>query len=271
MSGREGAAPEPSVAIGNGLSLWAILALVGGLAWVATVAQARSMGAGPGTMDMTFPFFVVIWVAMMAAMMLPAIGPMAVEETLAAGRVREGSRIPGTLVFGAGFLLPWAAYGGLAFLALLGTGRLVAAAPGSARWLGVAIFAAAGIYQFSPWKLRALQHCRMPMHRSVRAGLGGAFANGIRDGAVCVGCCWAFMAILFAVGVMNLPAMVGLAAVIFAEKVLPRPRLIASLAGVAFLLLAVMAVFEPSLLPGLTPGDMGMDMGRMGPTDMGGM
>jgi predicted metal-binding membrane protein len=256
---RSGTAPARSPQ--EGIPLWVPLALVGGLAWLVTAGEARTMGARPGTMDMAFPFFVTMWAAMMAAMMLPAIGPMATARALAAER--RTARIPGALAFGVGFLLPWAAYGVLAFLALLGTERLVETSPEAARWLGVGIFAVTGLYQFSPWKLRALWHCRAPMHTTAQPGLLGALSGGIRDGAICVGCCWAFMAILLAVGVMNLPAMVGLAAVIFAEKILPRPRLIASLAGAVFLALAVVAAFEPLLLPGLTAADMGMQTGGM--------
>jgi predicted metal-binding membrane protein len=240
--------------------LWALLALVGGAAWIVTVGRARDMGTGPGTMDMAFPLFVGMWVAMMAAMMLPAVGRVAAGETVLAGRARGVAGASSALAFGAGFLLPWAAYGVLAFLALLGTPRLVEASPTAARWLGVGIFAVAGTYQFTPWKLRALEHCRM-LHLGRRTAFTGDLGAGIRDGTICVGCCWAFMTILIAVGVMNIPAMVGLAAVIFAEKILPRPRVIAGVAGVAFLVLALVAAVNPSILSGLW-------MSEMTPTDM---
>jgi predicted metal-binding membrane protein len=242
--------------------VWATLSLVGGLAWVVTVGQARDMGVGPGTMDVAFPLFLGMWAAMMAAMMLPAIGPQAAGET-GAGEGYRALRIPNGLAFGAGFLVPWAAYGALAFAALVGTGRLADSSPGAAKWLGVAIFGAAGLYQLSPWKLRALRHCRMAMHSGEGGWLSSSLAAGIRDGAICVGCCWALMAILFAVGVMNLLAMAGLAAVIFAEKILPRPRLIAGLAGMAFLGLAVVAAAHPSILSGLTGSAMAMSVEGM--------
>jgi predicted metal-binding membrane protein len=246
--------------------LWALLALVGGAAWVVTVDQARSMGAGPGTMDMAFPLFVGMWVTMMAAMMLPAVGRVAAGETIIAQRPRAAERVPGVLAFGAGFLVPWAVYGGLAFVALLGTSRLAEASPEAAKWLGVGIFAVAGLYQFTPWKLRSLEHCRM-LHADRRTAVTADFGAGVRDGAICVGCCWALMTILIAVGVMNIPAMVGLAVVIFAEKILPRPRVIAGVAGVAFLVLAVVAAVNPSILSGLWMSEMTpMDM-----VDMGGM
>jgi predicted metal-binding membrane protein len=253
--------------------LWAILAVFGGIAWAVTIPQARTMGAGPGTMGMGFAFFVGMWAVMMAAMMLPAIGLMAADRVLHLDRPGAGGRIPSVLAFGAGFLVPWAGYGVLAFLALVGTGKLVEAAPEEARWVGVAILAVAGLYQLSPWKLRALHHCRRAMVPVVRTRLIEGFAAGTRDGGVCVGCCWALMTILLAVGVMNVLAMAGLGLVIFAEKVLPRPRLIAGLAGVTFLALAVVAAFEPSLLPGLSTTGSGMEMGGAGMSgvDMGGM
>jgi predicted metal-binding membrane protein len=246
--------------------MWALLALIGGAAWIVTVGRARDMGTGPGTMDMAFPLFVGMWVAMMAAMMLPAVGRVAAGETVLAGRARGVEGASSAVAFGAGFLLPWAVYGGLAFLALLATPRLAEVSPDAAKWLGVGIFAVAGLYQFTPWKLQALEHCRM-LHVGRRATVAGDFKAGVGDGAICVGCCWALMTILIAVGVMNIPAMVGLAAVIFAEKVLPRPRVIAGVAGVAFLVLAVVAIVQPSILSGLWMTDMApMDM-----TDMGGM
>jgi predicted metal-binding membrane protein len=246
---------------------WALLAVAGGLGWAVTVGQARAMGVGPGTMDMAFPFFVGMWVAMMGAMMLPALGPVAEGHSLLAGNRQLSTRLPGALAFGGGFLLPWAAYGTVAFAVLLGTGRLVEVSPEAARWLGVGIFAVAGIYQLTPWKLRAVEHCRTAMSSSHRTGPPGRLSEGIRDGAVCVCCCWALMTILIAVGVMNLWAMVGLAAVIFAEKVLPKPRLIVRLAGVALLALAVLAALDASVLAGLTVSGMSMQ----GQMQMGGM
>jgi predicted metal-binding membrane protein len=100
--------------------LWGVLALLGASAWVVTTAEAHDMGAGPGTMDMTFPFFVGMWLSMMAAMMLPAIGPQAAGGSIAGAAGTVARRIPGVLSFGAGFLLPWAACGLLAFIALNG-------------------------------------------------------------------------------------------------------------------------------------------------------
>ena len=244
---------------------WVVLALIGGLAWLVAANEARDMGAGPGTMGMSFPFFLGMWVAMMAAMMLPAIGPQAAGGWIADSRAaRAAGRLPGVLAFGAGFLLPWAAYGALAFLAFSGVDSLVESSPEAARWLGVGIVGVAGLYQFTPAKRRALDHCRMALHASGVGPLAGDLRAGAVDGAVCVGCCWALMATLISVGVMNLAAMVGLAAVIFAEKVLPRPRLVAGIAGAALLVLALAAAIDPSLLAGVDVDETPMPMRMSG-------
>jgi hypothetical protein len=89
-------------------------------------------------------------------------------------------------------------------------------------------------------------------------GIGAAFASGIGHGSACVGCCWALMTIMFAVGVMNVPAMIGLASVIFLEKLWRRGPLLARLAGGAFLVVALVAAAHPATLGGLRPGDMVM-------------
>ena len=228
-------------------SAWTALALAGAAAWTLTLLQARTMGAEPGTMGMSFPFFVAVWLAMMAAMMLPALGPSAAAD----------GRVVGALAFGAGFLLPWAAYGAAAYGAFAATERLVDSSPDLARWLGVAILAVAGLYQLTPWKGHALSHCRMA-HRT-GPGAVARLSAGARDGLMCVGCCWALMATLVAMGSMNMAAMAGLAVVIFSEKVLPRPRLVAAAGGLALLAFAIVAAIEPSVLHGLTPVE-GMHM-----------
>jgi predicted metal-binding membrane protein len=257
---------EPRGTSGRGLRavlpLWAMLVMAGGVAWAWMVRQGLDMGNGVGTMGMSFAFFTGMWAVMMAAMMLPPLGPVAATEPAPEG-TSSLSLVPGGLSFGAGFLVPWALYGGAVFLAFKGADHLVDSSPAGAKWVGLTILAVAGLYQLSPWKWMALRHCRMPMHRD-RTGLGGAFASGALDGSVCVGCCWALMTVFIAMGVMNLPVMAGLAALIFAEKVLPRPRLISTMGGVALLGLAVAAAVHPSLLSGLHTSGMGMGM-------MGGM
>ena len=251
--------------------VWALLALLGAGAWIYTVSRARDMGVGPGTMGMAFAFFATMWVAMMAAMMLPAIGPLAAEEgALVVDGASQGTRVSAALAFGAGFLAPWALYGVLAFVAFVGTGHLVDSSPATAKWLGVGIFAVAGLYQFAPIKRRALEHCRTPMAAPSGFGpLAGGFLSGLRDGAVCVGCCAALMAIFVATGAMSVSTMAALAVVIFCEKLLPDTRAFTLAVGLILIGFAVAAAVHPGLLGGLHPARGSMPMG--GSPAMGGM
>ena len=239
---------------------WLVLAVLGAAGWVVTVIMARDMGVGPGTMGQTFLVFLAGWVAMMGAMMLPAIGPTAARElsfgvpaTMPASR---RARLAGAVPFALGFLAPWAILGAAFFVALAATGDLVDSSPRAAAWLGVGILAVAGAYQLSPLKQKALARCREAHLPTAPASLSASLAAGAREGALCVGCCWALMTVLIAFGVMNVVAMVGLAAVIFGEKVLRDARLVTRAAGVILLVLAVVAAVHHPLLSGLTPADM---------------
>lgn len=102
--------------------------------------------------------------------------------------------------------------------------------------LAAAIFIVAGIYQFTPWKSGFLQSCRSPMGFLLtewREGAQGAFYVGLKHGSACVGCCWAQMLIMFAVGVMNLLGMVLITLLVTAEKIVPgRSRWISGAGGV---------------------------------------
>jgi predicted metal-binding membrane protein len=76
-------------------------------------------------------------------------------------------------------------------------------------------------------------------------------AVGVRHGAYCLGCCWALMMILIAVGVMNVAAMVGLAIVVLIEKTWRWGLVDGRAADVAALALAVAVIWLPWLAPGL--------------------
>ena len=74
---------------------------------------------------------------------------------------------------------------------------------------------------------------------------------GARHAAWCVGCCWALMAALFALGVMSLVWMAFVAALITLEKTLPWRRLATWGTAAVLLILAVMVVAAPHAVPGL--------------------
>src|SRR5574340_1716313 len=95
---------------------------------------------------------------------------------------------------------------------------------------------AAGAWQLSKWKSHCLGHCRSPvfflMH-AWRDGPAGALLTGAHHGAYCVACCWGLMLVLTVLGVMSVAWMAVIAAVVFAEKVLPHGPRIGRVAGVA--------------------------------------
>jgi len=233
------------------------------LAWVVTIAMTGSMGAGPGTMGLSIGAFLVVWVVMMTAMMFPSVAPMVIVwiRSVAARPTRQ-ARIFGVSTFLLGYLVAWAAFGALVYVVLVGADRLVDLDPDVARWAGVAIFAIAGIYQLTPLKSVCLRHCRSPVgslfHYASYSGPARDLRVGAHHGLYCVGCCWGLMILLVAVGAMNIPAMVALAAVIFIEKVWRHGRGFATAVGIALLVLAGLALFVPSLLPGLRAPAMPM-------------
>ncbi|MFC8144069.1 DUF2182 domain-containing protein [Streptomyces paradoxus] len=243
---------------------WSLVVLIALPAWVLTVAQARDMGVEPGTMGLALPLFLLLWVTMMAAMMLPSMAPVALTWVRGIGRRTSGwSRAGRTVEFLGGYLLVWTAFGLLAYAALRLTGDLVGDHPAAGRWIGSAAFLVAGLYQLGPLKNVCLRHCRDPMSQLVRySGFRQPARDlrvGLHHGAYCVGCCAGLMVALVPLGVMNVAAMAGLAVVIFVEKLWSRGPLLAGVVGVVFLVLAVLAPFQDWLLPGLQEPASSMD------------
>ncbi|MFF0204487.1 DUF2182 domain-containing protein [Streptomyces sp. NPDC005017] len=270
-STRGSARPPAPTARGGGLLparqlavAWSLIVLITVPAWVLTVGQARDMGVEPGTMGMALPLFLVLWVTMMAAMMLPSMTPVALTWVRGIGSRSSGwSRAGHTLEFVAGYLLVWTVFGLLAYTALHVTGDLVDDHPTAGRWIGSVAFLLAGLYQLGPLKNVCLRHCRDPMSQLVRyAGFRRPARDlrvGIHHGGYCVGCCAGLMVVLVPLGVMNVAAMAGLATVIFVEKLWSRGPQLARTVGVVFLVLAVLAPFQDWLLPGLQEATPSMD------------
>ncbi|MFF5370135.1 DUF2182 domain-containing protein [Streptomyces sp. NPDC013187] len=235
---------------------WSLVVLITVPAWVLTVGQAQDMGVEPGTMGLALPLFLLLWVAMTAAMMVPSMAPVALTWVRGLGRRSSGwSRAGHVLEFVGGYLLVWTAFGLLAYVALDFTGGVVADHPAAGRWVGAVAFLLAGLYQLGPLKNVCLRHCRDPMSQLVRyAGFRQPARDlrvGLHHGGYCVGCCAGLMVVLVPLGVMNVAAMAGLAVVIFVEKLWSRGPLLAGVVGVVFLVLAGLAPFQDWLLPGL--------------------
>jgi predicted metal-binding membrane protein len=214
------------------------------------------MAGMTGTMGLGLALFVPIWTLMMAAMMLPSVTPTA---SLYAKTFRDDRAVRTTGLV-VGYLAVWAAAGvpayGLAWLA----GWLTGMHHTEAHVLAVTVFAVCGLYQLSSLKDRCLAHCRSPLglllHYGSYRGWSRDLRVGIHHGAYCLGCCWGLMVILIAVGVMNVAAMVGLAALVLIEKVWRWGPAAGRLAGVAVLVLAVATIWLPWLAPGLHAAPM---------------
>jgi predicted metal-binding membrane protein len=225
-------------------------------AWVVTVGRMRGMDAGPGTDLGGLGWYLGVWVTMTAAMMLPSAAPAARHVA------RLGSRVP-TLLFAGGYLTVWTGYGLLAYGAFrlvtsFDTGWLAWSRGGPYAAGGVIV--AAGLYELTPLKRASLRRCRSAPHGA------NAFRSGLAHGVDCVGCSGALMAVLFVLGAMSLFWMAVVAAVIFAEKVLPRGLQLPPAFALALVALGIWVAASPASLPGLTePAESpSMEMGAPG-------
>jgi predicted metal-binding membrane protein len=184
----------------------------------------------------------LMWWTMMVAMMLPSAAPMILLFALVNRRSRDrGVPYVPTAYFASGYLIAWGAFSLIATLLqwyLDQSGWLTMAMASANRWLGAGLLIAAGIYQLTPLKHACLRHCRGPLDfitRHWRPGNLGALRMGLAHGTVCVGCCWMIMGLLFYGGVMNLYWIIGLAALVLLEKILPAGHRLGNMSGMGFL------------------------------------
>jgi predicted metal-binding membrane protein len=220
-----------------------------GLVLVTVLAWAASLQPGAGMMEVetTWPgrlSFIMMWTVMMTAMMLPAEFPaVLLFATVSSSRSRFGFRPVSTAVFATGYLGLWALTG--AGVALLDGFMGAFLTPWNLQLTGGALLAA-GVYQLTRWKFRCLHHCRTPLHffmEQWRDGPVGALQMGVQRGLYCLGCCWGLMLVLLALGVMNVVWMALVAALVFAEKVMPFGEVLARIIGVGLLLAGMTFVF----------------------------
>ena len=244
------------------LGLVALVFALAALAWWSTVDRMRGMDEGPGTALGTLGWFLGVWLVMMTAMMFPSVAP-----TIALYSQMTKRRSPvAPLVFASGYLLTWTGAGLLAFGISDAGGRLlgdVLAWDHAGRWVAGGTLAVAAAYELTPLKTVCLRHCRSPLGfllGSWREGLSGALAMGAKHGAWCVGCCWALMASLFALGVMSIAWMAFVAGLIAAEKTLPWGRAVTYSTAAILLALGVLLIAVPHAIPGMIiPGQGPVD------------
>ena len=238
---------------------WTYLALVTArMDGVFSALCQPTFGAGGTWAASDFGVVAAMWAAMVLAMMLPSAAPMILTYAeIADTAARKGERIVSPFAIAAGYSVIWLGFALLATAAqllftqaaLLDTGM----ASASALFSG-AIFIGAGLYQFSALKHACLTQCRQPFpffFAHWETTPRGVFRLGVKQGLFCVGCCWAMMAMMFAVGTMNVVWMAALAVVMTVEKITSGNRLTYGLGatliaiGVAFVLVAFAAHWPP--------------------------
>jgi predicted metal-binding membrane protein len=237
--------------------LVALLFALAAAGWWWTADQMQGMNAGPWTRLGTFGWFLSVWVVMMAAMMLPSVAP---TIALYSRMTRQRSPLS-PLLFAAGYLVTWAGAGVLAFVirwALDSMWGDVLAWNRAGRWAAGITLMVAAVYQLTPLKDVCLGKCRSPLGfllGSWREGWSGALQMGAKNGAWCVGCCWALMAALFALGIMSLAWMAVVAGLIAVEKTIPWRRVASHGTAAVLLGLGLLVLVAPTAIPGLSTPD----------------
>jgi predicted metal-binding membrane protein len=204
---------------------WAVAGLLAAAAaagWTALLVLGDELPMG-------VVFWLLAWLAMMTAMMLPSASPLVLIYRRLAGRTGD------SMLLAAGYLVVWTAVG----VAAYALDRLLPD-PGAAAV--AAVLLVAGIYQLTPLKHACLRRCRTPLDFLVtrwRRGRLGALQLGVEHGAYCVGCCWALMAVLIVAASMALVWVGVIAVAVAAEKLLPRGPLLGKLGGIALVALGI--------------------------------
>jgi predicted metal-binding membrane protein len=195
------------------------------VAWVIAVRQMSGMDMGVKTEIGSFAFFIALWVTMMAAMMLPSAAPAVLIHVRASGLVREAP------LFVVSYLAVWA---------LVGVAVLALYRP-HVSFVACAIAIAAGVYELTPLKRSARQHCREVVR------------SGFEFGLYCVGSSIGLMLTFVALAVMSVPWMAATALIVLAQKLLPAKDAIDIPLALAIVGLGILIIIAPSTVPGLAP------------------
>jgi predicted metal-binding membrane protein len=210
---------------------WLYLALLSAGATTGALGRSRLVQVLCGSLQDGFagPYAAAVvfsmWCAMTLAMMLPSAAPMILTYTeIADTAARKRERIVSPFVLAAGYAVVWFGFSVFAALGQMGLTKAALIDRGMASaspLLSGAIFVFAGIYQFSALKRACLTQCRHPFpvfFTNWATTPAGVFKLGLKQGLYCVGCCWAMMLLMFAVGLMNIVWMAGIGIVMTLEK-----------------------------------------------------
>lgn len=246
VTARADVLPRPVAA-----TITAALLVCAAAAWLFTAEQAASMSSMGGMAMLGAGLFLAIWVVMIVAMMFPSVAPMVLAHARIVRSRGEGA-LP-TISFVAGYLVVWTAagLGPLAVIQLLGS-SVTSPLSGWLPRLSGAVILLAGAYQLTPLKNACLRACRSPLGFLMTHDFGGgapaAARAGMSHGLFCLGCCWALMAVLAVLGLMNLAWMAAFAVVFFLEKNWRQGVMLARVVAVACLVVGAAVLVRPDIL-----------------------
>jgi predicted metal-binding membrane protein len=258
-------APRPA-----GGALTAILLGLAGGAWLISARSAMpdmrlgvltgsSMPAAsghmamPGSMSMSLGDFMVTWLVMMTAMMIPSVLP--VVRRFDRWACATGQLGGAAVLFLTGYLLVWGAIGGIAYLVVQALQGLQPTGSMTTLRVGALLLVVAGAYQLMWPKQECLHRCRSPRtarqwHGQAR-GRRHAARAGLGQGLYCLGSCWPLMLVLLLIGMMNLAWMGIVAAVILVEKAAPRGEMVSKILGWGLAGWGIILLAAPHTLPAL--------------------
>jgi predicted metal-binding membrane protein len=239
--------------------------LTGGVLLVAALAAWLVLLAQPGMTMAASPdavaagAFLLAWGIMMTAMMLPSAVPMiALYGVIHRNAASLGERSVPTSVFAVVYIIAWVVAGipiYLASLALASQPQLNDVLP----YALAAVLVLAGVYQLTPLKRACLRVCRNPLSFFIarsRTGYRGSLSLAVEHALYCIGCCWALMVVLVAAGAMALNWVLLIAALVFAEKILPFGDRSTVVSGALLIALGVAIALNPDLAMLLRPAPM---------------
>ena len=219
----------------------------------AAMPAMAGMNMGPAIKPWSVTQFLVsfaMWAMMMVGMMTPAATPIILLYAHVGRQAQaDGKPFAPAGWFGAGYLIAWCGFAGLASLAqgvLIEAALLTPKLDAASDLFGGVVLIVAGLYQWTPLKESCLSQCQAPLgfimrHGGFKPGASDSLALGLKHGLFCLGCCWALMTLLFVGGVMNLLWIAGLAIWVLLEKIVPAGRLISR--GLGLVLVAAGAIF----------------------------
>lgn len=203
----------------------ALLAVIISASWIISIRLMNGMDMGVATKLGSFISFIVMWIVMMAAMMLPGISPAILRFAHVKNRIRD------VLIFIGSYLIVWVIFGVVVYLLYKPHGFVAA---------GITLVAA-GIYEFIPLK----KHFRVCCYMKIN--------SGFKFGLYCVGSTIGLMLVQIELGIMSITWMLVIAIIITVQKLFPKKSAFDIPLALVIICFGIMVILVPSLIPGLIP------------------